>query len=121
MSALPTGIRLFSHLHDGSPGLALWCPACRHIHHVPLGGDGGYSGAGRWHWDADTLTLMPSVKHFYPDRSGVEHITCHYFVKGGQVEFLDDTQGHAERGLHRLDEPPPEDYGGREHFGWGTP
>jgi hypothetical protein len=121
MKALPAGIRLFNHLHDGSPGLALWCPGCRSIHHVPVDGSRG------WAWTDTTQTLTPSVKHWYaPPAEAVRHsgphdvTTCHYFVKGGQIEFLDDCQ-HSLRGLHALDEGPPEDYGGREAFGWGTP
>jgi hypothetical protein len=57
---MPAGIRLFNHLHDGSPGFALWCPACRHIHHVPLGGDGAaVIGGITWghyeHWRASVF------------------------------------------------------------------
>lgn len=120
MKPLPAGIRLFNHLHDGSPGIALWCPGCRQLHHVPLGGDGSYSGSNRWHWNPESQTLAPSVKHFYV-KGGAEHITCHYFVKGGQIEFLDDTRDHQLRGLHALDQEPPANYGGREHFGWAQP
>jgi hypothetical protein len=115
VSALPKGIRLF----DGGNQLALWCPGCRGIHHVPIGGDGSYNGANRWGWDAATLTLSPSVKHSYGKRTGEEVVTCHYFVRGGQIEMLDDSTTHSLRGLHLLDEAPPENYGGREHFGWG--
>lgn len=115
MSALPKGIRLF----DSGKQLALWCPGCRCIHHVPIGGDGGYGGGRGWGWTPETATLSPSVKHF-SQREGDEHVSCHYFVKDGQIEFLDDTRDHALRGLHPLDQEPPEDYGGREHFGWGV-
>lgn len=119
MSALPAGLRQFNHLHDGSPGIALWCPGCRCIHHVPVDGSRG------WSWEAATQTLVPSVRHFYTHPSEAEAVqhsqgevtTCHYFVKGGQIEFLSDCQ-HALRGLHALDQEPPENYGGREHFGW---
>lgn len=113
------GIRVFRR-GEGTY-IAFWCPACCCIH-------GGMAispqAAGpQWTWNGKTLTLHPSVRHFYDERklgqpTGRQVTTCHYHVRGGRIEYCGDSP-HALAGQSvALDQAPPENYGGREHFGW---
>lgn len=114
---LPAGLRVQHHKGYGCDVLALWCPGCRTIHHVPVNRAHGIS----WQWDAATQTLAPSVRHYYTrpsDEGGGDVTTCHYHVVAGRINYCDDCP-HPLRGSHALDTPPPDNYGGREYFGWG--
>ena len=92
--------------------VAWWCPGCKQAHQVN-------TGPGGWTYDGnpDAPTFSPSVLvrsgHFAEGWSGgkcwctfrradgepspFQCISCHTFVRGGQIEFLSDCS-HALAG-----------------------
>jgi hypothetical protein len=86
--------------------LAYWCQGCNHTHAIPIDGSRG------WSWNAETQTLLPSVKTSWPaTEKRPERTICHHWLKNGKLEFLNDSGGHELRGLHELQDIP-DDYGG---------
>ncbi len=67
-------------LFAGEP--AHYCPGCGHLHviHVSKPNNQG----AQWEWDGDNEapTFNPSV---------LVNGRCHYFLKGGMIEFLPDS------------------------------
>ncbi|MDR3560495.1 MAG: DUF6527 family protein [Negativicutes bacterium] len=63
------------------------CPGCKEIHRVSIGPDG-------WKFigDENMPTIIPSI---LVNKPGPYHIqsapTCHSFVKGGRIQFLEDS------------------------------
>lgn len=88
-------------------GLAHWCPACESMHAFAL--DGPNANGARWTWDGNVAapSFAPSMhikwgKHADPafddsrDPARLSGV-CHYFLKGGQIQFLGDCT-HALKG-----------------------
>lgn len=76
-------------------GIAFWCPGCNHAHAV---------ATDHWTWngDVDNPTISPSI---LVTGGGVNsRTTCHSFVVGGNIQFLDDCT-HALKG-QRVPLPP---------------
>lgn len=84
-------------------GLAHWCPACNSMHAFAI--DGKNSSGAQWTWDGnvEAPSFSPSMniiinpkghKHHNPNCSTD---VCHYFLKGGVIEYLGDCT-HALRG-----------------------
>ena len=71
-------------------GYMHWCPGCHAAHHIPV------SGHVTWTFDGnvDAPTFAPSVRHSW---SGFEGGQCHYFIRGGRIEFCADST-HARAG-----------------------
>ncbi|WP_044871971.1 DUF6527 family protein [Pseudomonas sp. LFM046] len=90
-------VRLSAVLKQGQAGtLFFHCPGCDGLHGVRIG-----VGAGpRWDWDGNVHrpTFSPSVlvrtgravdPSFVPEPGDPPEV-CHSFVRGGQIQFLDD-------------------------------
>ena len=72
---------------NGTRGIAWWCPGCEEMHYVPL------TGPKAWNFNRDISapTLSPSVKvvcNWSIEDGGPQ--VCHFFMKGGWLEFLND-------------------------------
>lgn len=62
------------------------CPGCKDIHAIPTK---GYRG---WKWNGDLAqpTIEPSILSRHPKGDNFTMI-CHSFVRGGHIEFLNDS------------------------------
>jgi hypothetical protein len=77
-------------------GLGHWCPACQEMHVFAL--DGKNSSGAQWTWDGDVEnpTFSPSmfIKTNAPDDPRYQpqamSSACHYFLKGGVIQYLGD-------------------------------
>ena len=84
---------------DGRTGIgyAHWCPACKETHAFAV--DRPFSNGAKWSFDGniDAPTFAPSMNIGigpFPDG----HIErCHYFLKGGQLQYISDCT-HAMAG-----------------------
>jgi len=98
--------RLSAVLRSVQGGHAHFCPGCDHAHIIP----------NRWGFDGNVErpTFTPSVRVYTPavPSEGIpEETLCHYFVRGGRIEFCGDCQ-HALAG-QTVEMPDwPADYGG---------
>jgi hypothetical protein len=63
----------------GSVGLE--CPGCGGVHVVPVVG----SGAWTWNQSLEKPTLHPSLKV-----TNGQGWCCHFWIKDGRIQFLDD-------------------------------
>ena len=97
--------------------VAHWCPACNELHAFALQ-EKNSSGA-RWSWDGNVAspTMVPSMNistgAYVDPKCEVPGTRCHYFLRGGVIEFLGDCT-HGMRG-QRVPLPPiplrfPPDY-----------
>lgn len=61
-----------------------WCPGCRMLHRIDVNAPNKHTGA-RWTWDgnAETPTFAPSINIVG---------RCHYFIRGGRIEFCGDSR-----------------------------
>lgn len=86
-------------------GYAHWCPGCKHAHvfHTIKASD----SAPCWTFDGnmEMPTFSPSMREFYPEMKNPdgsvrrpEKTLCHYFLKDGEIEFLNDSTCHDLRG-----------------------
>lgn len=97
------GIKLSDHLvrfEAGKPYrqpmLAHWCPACQELH--PFSCDEPQDNGAKWSWNGDAYfpTFTPSMKIRTGPWQDGHYETCHYFLKGGVIEYLSDcTHGMA--------------------------
>jgi len=104
-------------LRNFAGGFSHWCPGCEETHAIHVDRP-NHSGA-RWTFDGnvDRPTFSPSVNisspgHTFPDGVKVEAMRCHYFLRGGAIEFLSDCT-HVLAGQTVSLPPLPE--GLREH------
>lgn len=81
------------------------CPGCKTIHIIAIGDGPGE----RWTFDGNMEhpTFKPSVLVSIPEHTvdGVVYprkVLCHHYVVSGQINFLDDSEGHTLRGYHPL-------------------
>lgn len=86
-------------------GLAHWCPACESMHAFAI--DGYNSSGAKWTWDGNVqaptfnpsmnirIGPMPTVPVGRPDAGKI--LVCHYFLRGGVIEYLADCS-HAMKG-----------------------
>lgn len=93
---------------DGTTSLWHLCPACRQPHRVVTGPGTG----ARWTFDGNHAvpTFAPSVRCRWSgennDGSKYEEI-CHYFIRGGQIEYCGDcTHGLAGQTVPLPEFPP---------------
>lgn len=65
--------------------LIYYCEGCDQLHAVD---------ADRWNWNKSTEkpTLSPSVLHRFLDSK----TRCHYFIKDGMIQFLNDCTHHMK-------------------------
>lgn len=93
------GIKLSDYLvqmtteDDGyrTPVINHWCKACNEVHGFACLGEPFLNGA-KWTWDSDVLapTMTPSMNISYDGEHGVKPYRCHYFLRRGMIEYLDD-------------------------------
>lgn len=97
-------------------GLAHWCPACEEMHAFAT--DGPNRNGAQWRWDGsvESPTFTPSMNitvnpqgHKYYDPES-ETTVCHYFLRGGVIEYLGDCTHHMRGQKVPLPELP-ERYG----------
>lgn len=78
-------------------GLVHYCPACNHMHQFAI--DAYNSSGAKWTWDGnvEAPTFNPSmhIKVNTPDmgeryQPNAGSSCCHYFLRGGIIEFLPD-------------------------------
>lgn len=65
----------------------------------------------RWEWDGNVIlpTLSPSIHiKCHDPEDEFPLLVCHYFLKGGRIQFLPDCT-HALKGI-TMDLPPLPDY-----------
>lgn len=85
-------------------GLAFWCPACDHAHHVKV------EGPGAWEFNNDLLrpTLSPSILvqgKYWKGKGDADpldplnwpEVHCHSFLRNGNIEYCSDSK-HALAG-----------------------
>lgn len=93
---------LSSKLRKGTGCFLHWCPGCDMPHAVWL----DHPDYPRWQWDGNVErpTVSPSVRHStpaYQDEDDPEFkiaaTCCHYFIRGGRIEFCGDST-HAFAG-----------------------
>lgn len=77
-------------------GYGHWCPGCKSGHEINV--DKPNASGAKWSFDGnmDAPTFSPSInlqinpkghKHYQPD---VASTVCHYFLRGGELQFLSD-------------------------------
>ena len=68
--------------------LVHWCPGCKHKHYIPMN-----KGIWKFNDNFDSPTLTPSVIHTKL-KTGDRFPTdiCHYFIRDGHIQFLNDCQ-----------------------------
>ena len=71
----------------GKPCYNFMCPGCGRPHYVD-------TGKWRWNGDVDSPTVSPSIV-VNPDDARTR---CHFYIRGGQIEYLPDSW-HELRGL----------------------
>lgn len=86
---------------SGIAGFHHWCPGCGHAHTYYV-----MNGNGRPCWTFDgnmeKPTFAPSMRVFTPahtdeDGKHPEETLCHYFLRAGEIQFLNDC-AHALKG-----------------------
>lgn len=77
--------------YDDIPTHAHWCPACKSMHDFAV--EKPFRNGARWTYSgvAESPTFSPSMNITvgpFPDG----HINrCHYFLRGGHIQFLNDS------------------------------
>ena len=93
MAALGPKLRRIANSH-----FAFFCPGCRMMHVIRIGGDRGQGPLWSWSGDEERPTFMPSI---YVNRPGRLHNpavpSCHSYVDAGRIRFLPDST-HALAG-----------------------
>lgn len=91
--------QLNAKLRSVRHGIGHWCPGCEGMHVITTEGD----QPPVWQFDGnlDAPTVSPSVMIRRPPNAAQwnvrdEHV-CHYFLRAGQLQFLDDSS-HQFRG-----------------------
>lgn len=74
---------------------AHWCPACGGMHDFAV--EQPFSNGARWGWDGSVVapTFTPSMNirigpFTTEDGRAGEFDVCHYFLRGGRLEYLGD-------------------------------
>lgn len=84
-------------------GFAHWCPACKEMHAFAV--DAPFRNGARWSFDGnlDAPTFAPSMNirigPYLDNDEGKQgqFDVCHYFLRAGKIQFLDDCT-HSMRG-----------------------
>ena len=106
-------------LRKTTTGYAWWCPGCKHGHAINVGGAEG----PQWSFDGnlERPTFGPSVRIFTHAKPAEddwpampEQTWCHFFIKKGQIDFLNDC--HHELAGRVV---PMTELSTIEGYGWG--
>lgn len=98
---------------DGVTGIVHWCPACGEMHAFSISGKN--SSGAQWSWDSnvDAPTCNPSmnIRTNTPDMKGYNPCAgssvCHYFLKGGQIQYTGDCTHSLKGQTVPLPDLPP--------------
>ena len=98
--------RLGRFLRDMEGGYGHWCPGCEEMHYIAV--EKPLANGAQWTFDGDVEapTFSPSVRHTHLGLTSPE--CCHYFIRGGNIEFCGDCT-HALSGQTVPLPPWPED------------
>lgn len=86
-------------------GFTFWCPGCEDLHQVRIKTDSGCVKDPVWGFNGnvEAPTFTPSVRVRY---GGEEPRVCHFFVKAGKIEFLNDcTHALAGQTVDMVEDP----------------
>ena len=76
-------IALSKKLRQSTPDLLMhWCPACRARHGININTPNMQGAVWQWDGNKESPTFGPSI-----NIAG----RCHYFIRGGQIEFCADS------------------------------
>ena len=93
------------YLRKSSVGYIHYCPGCEDMHHFYT--NGKMHANWSFNGNVEKPTFEPSMRVFSSARNGKpERTWCHYFLRDGVIEFLDDSSGHKLRGKVPLPELP---------------
>lgn len=72
-------------------GFGHWCPGCNTMHYIAV--DKPLANGARWTFDGnlDAPTFGPSVRVTIPDADEDMVACCHYFIRGGEIQFCSDS------------------------------
>lgn len=105
MAALSSKLRSV-RIENSRDGFAHYCPGCKSTHIIYTKGSGTI-----WSWDGnvDAPTVTPSVRIFIGNKT-----LCHYYLKGGKIDFLGDCAHELKSQSVDLPDWPykPGEYGG---------
>jgi len=96
MTILSSKLRRSDHPKYGTGELEHWCPGCETVHGFAIDKP-NYYGA-KWVWDGNVekpsftpsmnITVNPTGNKYY--QAGLSTDVCHYFLKAGEIQFLND-------------------------------
>lgn len=101
--------RVSPYLRRTSTGFMHWCPGCK-SHHV-FAVDKPQADGSQWRYNGNPFkpTFSPSMLSWYDPTTDEEGtvwpgLRCHYFLREGKIQFLDDCT-HELKG-QTVDLPP---------------
>lgn len=82
-------------------GWVHWCPGCEHIHAFAV--ETPFGNGAHWSFDGnmDRPTFTPSMN--------IGPSFCHYFLRDGRIQFLDDCRHNLRGQTLELPDIPAED------------
>jgi len=94
-------------------GYTHWCAGCRSRHMFNVSVPGEPPSRPCWTFDGnmEKPTFSPSMRSYRPacEVDGVKYpevTLCHYFLRAGEIEYLNDSTLHSLRGKHPLMDIP---------------
>ena len=79
-------------LRSSKVGYLHWCPGCEGMHHIYTKEQ--QTNGARWRFDGnvDCPSFEPSINCSWgwPDKPSTQG-RCHYFIRGGQIQFCGDS------------------------------
>lgn len=81
---------------------AHYCPGCKTYHLVAV--EQAFSNGARWAWDGNVLhpTFSPSI-----NVAPASAAQCHYFLRAGKIEYLNDCWHELRGKVVELPDLPP--------------
>lgn len=86
-----------------------WCPGCRMMHQIAV--EQPFRNGARWTWDGNAAapTFSPSIHIRLGRSNGGADRVCHYFIRGGRIEFCGDSTHALSGQAVDLPDIPPEE------------
>ena len=102
--------QLSQFLRKSDSGFAHYCPGCRDLHYIATSKPNSCGAQWRWDGNITAPTLQPSIliRMEDPDKEFPTEV-CHYFLKAGVIEYLNDCT-HALKGCKISLPALPEDF-----------
>jgi hypothetical protein len=94
--------------HHFVPTIAHWCPACASLHDFAV--EEPFRNGARWTFDGnqDSPAFAPSMNISWGPNSRGQTSRCHYFLTGGQLQYLSDCTHRLAGQTVPLPDIPPE-------------